>query len=291
MNQLPPIPALGLTLSIPRDRVQQGLEVQIHKGGKLVSAPATTPEIMAQLKKANWDWTLETSNLLKEWFASEAVAAHFNANVYFEPSLKMDDFQRDLDEFPHIVRGRIDRLLGLHKVIPVIPEPPCGDFIASQFHPKIYHAAWKPFERAQFGMAINLAVQEIEDEIKLATAGRFQDTGVALVRKAFDPGGAPVAVVGQTLEEGVPPQMTLSEPGPLFDAEYSATENQGVADLLAGFFGRYKGMSPNAVLDYKSVARVLTLASYLMYIMDQRRPKREEKPAESQFEFEFLKPE
>jgi hypothetical protein len=290
MNQLPTVPALGLTLSIPKERVQQGLEVQIHKGGKLLGAPATTPEIMAQLKKANWDWTLETSNLLKDWFASEAVAAHFNANVYFEPSLKMDDFQRDLDEFPHVVRGRIDRLLGLHKVVPVIPEPPCGDFIASQFHPTIYHATWKPYERAQYGQAIALAVQEVEDVIKLATAGSIQETGVMLVRKAFDPGGAPLSAVGLTTEEGVPVPVTFSEPGPLFDPDYSAVENQGVADLLAGFFGRYKSITPNTVLDPKQVARVLSLASYLMYMMDQRRPKREEKPAESQFEFEFLKP-
>ncbi|MDZ4834535.1 MAG: TIGR02391 family protein [Candidatus Melainabacteria bacterium] len=267
MNQLPTVPALGLTVSIPKERVQQGLEAQIHKGSKLIAAPATTPEIMAQLKKANWDWTLETSNLLKEWFVSESVAAHFNANVYFEPSLKVDDFQRDLDEFPHIVRGRIDRLLGLHKVAVVIPEPPCGDFIAAQFHPAIYHATWKPYERAQYGQAINLAVQEVEDAIKLATSGSIQETGVALVRKAFDPEG-----------------------GPLLDAEYSATDNQGVADLLAGFFGRYKGMSPNTVLDPKQVARVLSLASYLMYIMDLRKPKKEDKPAESEFEFEFLKP-
>lgn len=290
MNQLPPIPALGLTLSIPKERVQQGLEVQIHKGGKLLSAPATSPEMMAQLKKANWDWALETSNLLKDWFNSEVVAGHFNANVYFEPSLKMDDFQRDLDEFPHIVRGRIDRLLGLHKVIPVIPEPPCGDFIASQFHPKIYHACWKPYERAQYGEAIMLAVQEIEDVIKLATAGRFQESGVALVRKAFDPGGAPLTAPGQTTEDGVPIPVAFSEPGPLVDPEYSATENQGVADLLAGFFARYKSMTPSSVLDMKHVGRILSLASYLMYTMDQRKPKKEEKPAESQFEFEFLKP-
>jgi hypothetical protein len=291
MNQLPTVPALGLTVSIPKERVQQGLEAQIHKGTKLLAAPATTPEVMAQMKKANWDWTLETSNLLKEWFVSDLVAAHFNANVYFEPSLKMDDFQRDLDEFPHVVRGRIDRLLGLHKVIPVIPEPPCGDFIASQFHPTIYHATWKAYERAQYGQAIMLAVQEVEDVLKLATAGSIQETGVVLVRKAFDPGGAPIAIINLDAEEGAVPVTTLSEPGPLFDPEYSASENQSVADLLAGFFGRYKGMSPNAVLDPKSVGRVLALASYLMYIMDARKPAKAEQPAASQFEFEFLKPE
>lgn len=269
MNQLPTVPALGLTLAVPRDKVQQAIEAQAHKGSQLIRDRAATPEIMAQLKRQNWDWTLQTSNMLKECFASEAVAAFFNANVYFEPSLKVDEFERDLDEFPHVVKGRIDRLVGLHKILPTIPEPPCDAFVAAMFHPAIYKVSWKPFERHQFGEAINLAVQEVEDAIKLATAGNIQETGVALVRKAFDP------------EEGI-----------LLDAEYSAADNQGVADLLAGFFGRYKGMSPNAVLEVKQVSRVLALASYLLYILDDRKPKKEESEgaAPSDFEFEFLKP-
>lgn len=269
MNQLPPIPALGLTLAIPRDKVQHTLEAQAHKGQKLIRERASDPQVMAQLKKQEWDWTLETSNLLKQCFTGEAVALHFASNVYFEPSLKLDDFERDCDEFPHVVKGKLDRLVGLHKVLPMIPEPPCGEFMAAQLHPSIYHHCWKAFERHHFGEAIVHAVKEVEDTVKLAVSGNINDSGVALVRKAFDP------------EEGI-----------LLDKETSAADNQGVADLLAGFLGRYLGVQQNAVFSFNETARILTLASYLMYMMDVRKPKKEEaeKPADGGFEFEFLKP-
>lgn len=267
MNQLPSVPALGLTLTIPRDRVAQTIEIQIQKGAQLIRERAASADHMAQLKKQNWDWTLETSNILKECFQCELVAAHFNANVYFEPSLKFDDFERDLDEFPHIVRGRIERLVGLQRALPMIPEPPCGEFIEAQFHPAIYHATWKAFERHQFGDAIILAVKEVEDTIKMATAGNINESGVELVRKAFDP-----------------------EEGPLNNPDFPAADNQGLADLLAGFLGRYRGMSPNAVLEIKHVSRVLSMASYLMYAMDQRKPVKEEVEAAPPVDFEFLKP-
>lgn len=267
MNQLPAVPALGLTLTVPRDRVQQIIEAQVQKGAQLIRERAANAEMMAQLKKHNWDWTLETSNILKECFQCELVAAHFNANVYFEPSLKFDDFERDLDEFPHIVRGRIERLIGLQRALPMIPEPPCGEFIDAQFHPAIYHVTWKAFERHQFGDAINLAVKEVEDAIKMSTAGNISESGVELVRKAFDP-----------------------EEGPMNNPDFPAADNQGLADLLAGFFGRYRGTSPNAVLDIKHVSRVLSMASYLMYALDQRKPQKEEVEAAPPVDFEFLKP-
>ncbi|MCA9804708.1 MAG: hypothetical protein KC777_22210, partial [Cyanobacteria bacterium HKST-UBA02] len=85
MNQLPAVPALGLTLAIPRDRVKQLLETQINRGGELLQKPAASPEEMEQLKRRKWDWTLETCNALKQGFTTEAVSSFFAANVFFEP--------------------------------------------------------------------------------------------------------------------------------------------------------------------------------------------------------------
>ncbi|MBX9666673.1 MAG: hypothetical protein K2X93_03600 [Candidatus Obscuribacterales bacterium] len=265
MNQLPAVPNLSLTLAVPRDQVQRMLEAQIAKGFDLVKQKADSPQVMEQLKRRLWDWTVETCNHLKTAFESEAVSSFFSANVYFEPSLKFDDFERELDEFPLVVRGKVERLQGLHKVLLVIPEPPRGDYISAQTHQKIYHVCWRPFELAQYGQAIILAVKEIEDTILEFVAGNIQDTGVDLVRKAFDP-----------------------ETGLLYDKESSLLENQSLADLLAGFIGRYRGMPPNSVLEIQFTARVISLASNLMYMLETRRPKKVEQDAPP-IEFEFLK--
>ena len=53
---------------------------------------------------------------------------------------------------------------------------------------------------------------------------------------------------------------------------------------------RYRGMPPTVVLDLQQTARILALASYLMYVLDTRKPKKEEQEAQPEFEFEFLKP-
>jgi len=266
MNQLPAVPALGLTLAVPRDRVKQLLETQINRGGELLQRPAATPEEMEQLKRRKWDWTLETCNALKQGFTTEAVSSFFAANVFFEPSLKFNDFERDLEEFPLDVRGRIDRLWGLHKMLMVIPEPPCGEYIAEQFHPRIYQCSWKEFERHHFGQAIANAVQLIEDEIKLAVSGNIQENGVELVRQAFDP-----------------------EKGPLKDAATTDDDNAGVADLLAGFFGRYKCINEHSILDLPQTARALSLASYLISVVEARKPAKEEPADAPPVDFEFLK--
>jgi len=265
MNQLPAVPALGLMLAIPRERVQAMLEAQIAKGAELIREKAASPEAMAQLKKRSWDWTLETCNALKESFSSDLVSLWFSSNVFFQPSLKLNDFERDLDEFPPVIRGKIERLYGLNKVLLVIPEPPCGDFVAAQFHPRIYHCAWRPFELGHFGQAINACVKELEDTIKEVVAGNIQESGAALVKQAFD-----------------------AETGFLCDKEATVAENQGVTDLLAGFMNRYYSMPPNSVLEIQSTARVLSVASYLMYVLDSRKPKKPEKEV-APVDFEFLK--
>lgn len=272
MHQLPAVPALGLTLAIPRERVQRAIEARIVKGNELLGRTAATREEMDLLKRLNWDWVLETCNTLKECFSSESVALYFASNVYFEPSLKFDDLERDRDEYPHIVRARIQRLFGFANMLPVIPEPPTGDFIAAQFHPKIYHATWRPFELAQYGQAVALAVKELEDSVNLLLAGSINSSGVELVRKAFS--ADPEAM------------------GPLYDQENTAADNAGIADLLAGFMGRYKALPPNAPLSIQQTSRIMSMASYLMYMLETVQPvKSDDTPEEpkQEYEFEFLK--
>jgi hypothetical protein len=268
MNQLPPVPAIGLTLAVPKEKVEQAIDQMIIKGRSLLQQKADSPAMMDELKRKNWAWVLETSDALKGCFSSETVPLYFASNVYFVPSLKPDEFERDLDEFPFVVGGRLDRLNGFRKMVAVIPEPPCGDYIGALMHPAIYHSVWRPFELGQYGQAVALAVKEIEDHLSLAVSGNINATGADLVRQAFDPEG-----------------------GPLLSPEVPASENQGIADLLAGFMERYKGIPPSSPMSIQQAARVMSLASYLMYTLDGHRlaPVDADKAEEAPYEFEFLK--
>lgn len=304
MNQLPPVPALGLTLAIPRDRVQRALEAEITKGMELIRERVNTQEALDDLKRKNWSWVLSAAEVLRQCFPSETVALYFSSNVYVQPSVKLNDFERELDEFPFLVRGRIDRLRAILTTVPVIPEPPYNDFLTAQFHPRIYKATWRPFELAQYGTAISAAVQEVEDAVKEATVGNIQKTGVELVRLAFNPEatpgtGAPTTMAAQmtspgevsTVAGGTPTEsgFDLGMPvGPLVDEASSKGDKQGVHDLFAGFMNRYKNLPPNSIFDIHETARILSMASYLVYVVDSRRPKEEVK---EKFEFELLKPE
>jgi hypothetical protein len=269
MNQLPPVPALGLTLAVPKEKVEHAIDEMILKGRALLQRKADSREMMDQLKRLNWDWVVQTTAALKEYFSSENVALYFASNVYFQPSLKMDDFERDLEEFPPVVMGRLDRLNGFRKMVAVIPEPPCGDYLGALMHPRIYHSAWRPFELGQYAQAVVLSVKEIEDTVSLMVSGNINATGADLVRQAFD-----------------------VESGPLASEESTAAENQGICDLLAGFMERYKGLPGNAPLTIQQAARVMSLASYLMYTLEGIHPRRaegEEAPVEEKpYEFEFL---
>lgn len=267
MNQLPPVPAIGLTLAQPKERVEQAIDQAIAKGRAMLQKPESR-EMMEQLKRQNWSWVLETSDVLRGCFSTESVTLYFASNVYFVPSLKNDEFERDLDEFPFIVGGRLDRLNGFRKMAAVIPEPPCGDYIGALMHPAIYHSTWRPFELGHYGQAVALSVKEVEDAVRLATSGNIKESGAELIRKAFAP-----------------------EDGLLCSPENSALENEGISDLLAGFFKRYKGIPDSAPLSIQQAARVMSLASYIMYTLDgiHLAPPETEQPAEQPYEFEFLK--
>jgi hypothetical protein len=269
MNQLPPVPALGLTIIQPKERVEKAIDEMTAKGRSMLQKKADSREMMEQLKRYNWSWVLETSESLRQCFSSESVPLYFASNVYFVPSLKADDFERDLDEFPYVVGGRLDRLNGFRKMVAVIPEPPCGDYLSALMHPAIYHSTWRAFELGQYGQAVALCVKEVEDHISLAVSGNINAKGADLVRQAFD----------------------QENDGPLLSPESTASENLGIADLMAGFFERYKGIPASAPLSIQQAARVMSLASYLMYTLEgiHRAPAEEAKEAEAPYEFEFLK--
>jgi hypothetical protein len=269
MNQHPPVPAIGLTLCQPKEKVEQAIDKMIEKGRSMLQRKADSREMMEQLKRFNWSWVIETSDGLKGLFSSESVPQYFSSNVYFVPSLKADEFERDLDEFPYLVTGRLDRLNGFRKMAAVVPEPPCNDFIASLLHPAIYHATWRPFELGQYGQAVALAVKELDDAVSLKVSGKYNATGAELVRAAFD------------IEEGI-----LNTP------ENTEVDNQGIADLMAGFFERYKNLPSSAPISIQQASRVMSLASYLMYTLDNIiliAPESEDKPKEEPYQFEFLK--
>ncbi len=267
MNQLPPVPSIGLTLARPKEMVEQAIELAIHNGRSMLQTKANSREMMEQAKRQNWSWVLETTEMLRGCFYSESVPLFFASNVYFVPSLKADDFERDLDEFPYIVGGRLERLASFRKMAAVIPEPPCGDYIAALQHPAIYHSTWRPFELGHYGAAVALAVKELEDAVRLRTSGNIKESGAELIRKAFDADG-----------------------GPLFSAESTASENEGISDLLAGFFKRYKGIPESAPLSCQQASRVMALASYLMHTLDgiHLPVQEEETTTEAPYEFEFL---
>lgn len=265
MNQLPPVPALGLTLKMPKDQVQRVLENEINNGLDLIRNRVTTLPEIEDLKKRNFTWVFNVSNTLKECFTTESVALYFSSQVYVRPSIKLDDLERELEEFPVLVRARIDRLKGFLSTLPVIPEPPCGEFVAAQFHPRIFHVTWRSVELAQYRNAVQAAVQELEAGVRDATQGSIMATGPELVHLAFD-----------------------AEAGPLADKSATEYDRIGVRDLFVGFMLRYRSIPAAVEFTLTDMSRILGVASYLMHVIDIRRPLPEVDPNN---QFELLKDE
>lgn len=265
MNQLPPVPALGLTLKMPKDQVQRVLEREMETGYELIRNKVNTLEEIEELKRRNFSWVYACSEQLKECFNSEAPAMYFSSQVYLRPSIKLDDLERELEEFPTLVRARIERLKGFLTTLPVIPEPPTGEFVAAMIHPRVFHATWRAVELAQHRQAIQAAVQEIESGVRDATQGSIPSHGPELVHLAFDP-----------------------NEGPLTDKSASEYDRIGTRDLFVGFMLRYRQLPGHIEYSLEETSRLLALASYLMYVIDLRRPI---VPQDAPPQFELLKDE
>jgi hypothetical protein len=250
---------------MPKDQVQRVLEYEMETGYELIRNKVTTMEEIEELKRQNFTWVYNCSNQLKECFTSESPSMYFASQVYLRPSIKLDDLERELEEFPTLVRARIERLKGFLSTLPVIPEPPCGEFVGSLFHSRIFAATWRAVELAQHRQAIQAGVQEVEAAVRDATQGGIPSHGPELVHLAFDP----------------------SE-GPLTDRGASEYDRIGTRDLFVGFMLRYRQLPQHAEYSLAETSRILALATYLMYTIDLRRPLL---PQDAPSEFELLKDE
>jgi hypothetical protein len=242
------LPFLGLSLAIPRHYAETAISEQIEKGMSLIPPqPVTTREAIDALKKRHWQWVLETCEKLKECFGHEAASLYFSSSVYVQPSVKLDDLEREIDEFAPTVNGRLDRLSGLLKTLAVIPEPPAGDLLAALLHPKIALKVWRQFELGEYVQAIESAIAELEGTVGEATAGSITATGADLMLTAFHP-----------------------DEGPLTDKDAHLADRQGLCFMLAGFVSRYQGLPSYTNVTVGEAARILAVASHLMFLIEGR---------------------
>jgi uncharacterized protein (TIGR02391 family) len=118
-------------------------------------------------------------------------------------------------------------------------------------HPVIAQKVYAPFLRGDYETAVFAAFREIE--IAVREAGKFtaMDLGVELMRKAFN-----------------------ENSGPLADPNEPVSEKQALSHLFAGAIGRYKNPSSHRAvpINVDEAVELLSLASRLMKIVDERRP-------------------
>jgi hypothetical protein len=258
---------LGLCLSIDRYRAEQLISAQIQAGHNLFDTKIVTDEEMQAMKKAHWDWVVATCAVLNECFSSQSVSLHFSSAVYTKVSLKLNDLEKEIEEFPYMVQARCDRLFALINCLPVIPEPPADQFIKNIFHPVIAKKTWQHYIMADYESAVNSAFHEIEESVREAIS---QPSSIVsdedLMKVAFDP-----------------------ETGYLSDKNNSQPISVAVRDLFDVAQKTYKDLaskqriSPNS----QETAQLLVFASYLKSIIDKQ-TEEQKLPLEG---FELLKDE
>jgi uncharacterized protein (TIGR02391 family) len=125
-----------------------------------------------------------------------------------------------------------------------------------QLHPTIAERAYSDFIRSDYEGAVFKAMREVE--IAVREAGDYPNAliGNGLMRTAFHP-----------------------ETGALRDAEAEDSERQAMSHLFAGAIGLYKNPSSHRPVDLEAstAVEILTFASHLMRIVDERREARPQK--------------
>jgi uncharacterized protein (TIGR02391 family) len=118
-----------------------------------------------------------------------------------------------------------------------------------QLNPTIAQKCWSAFLRGEYDTATFQAFKELEVAIRSAGRFRTEDYGVELARKAFKP---------------------LS--GPLTERSAPASEQEALANLMAGAIGSYKNPHShrNVDLEPQEAAEMIMLASHLLRIVQNR---------------------
>jgi uncharacterized protein (TIGR02391 family) len=124
-----------------------------------------------------------------------------------------------------------------------------SSFPKELLHKAITNRVHSAILRGDHDTAIILALRAVEESVRAAASYTNSDVGVPMMRKAFQPGG-----------------------GPLADPALTATEQQAISDLFAGAMGAYRNPHTHRTIPVCADAtqEIVMLASHLLRIVDAR---------------------